>query len=277
MFSRTFIEKTLLDIGGMALDEEPSTENLWQLYVCQRPQLTASLSCKVKGVDRYESLVLNFNNSKFQQMLESSHGQLPKDSFGAISIKTDTDLETICHVVRLLISNLPEDFIADESHDFDPTLDKEDTEIDALAKQRRGQALYRQALEKLWSSRCAVTGISIPEVLRASHAKPWKDCLTGKERIDPYNGFLLTANLDALFDKFLISFSDEGQILIAPNLPLKDLEAMGITSDMRLRHISQRHLIYLAYHRRTFEEMQNISGVKRSCDVSRNSKVSHTQ
>lgn len=46
----------------------------------------------------------------------------------------------------------------------------------------------------------------------ASHAKPWAECANDAERLDVFNGFLLVANLNALFDRFLISFDDTGRL-----------------------------------------------------------------
>lgn len=252
MLSRTFVEKTLLDIGGMALDEEASSEVLWQLYTCRMPSLTASLRGTVGVMDNFQSITLEFHNSIIQRLLESSIKQIGRLNTKGIEIASDTELEELCTRIRETINQLPDDFDADESQEFDPALDKEDTETEALVKERRGQDKYRKRLEKLWDSRCAVTGVGIPEVLRASHAKPWHDCETGQERLDPYNGFLLTASLDALFDKFLISFDDDGHILISPRLSASDLKKMGITTGLQLRRIDRRHLPYLAYHRSIF-------------------------
>ena len=256
MLSRTFVEKTLLDIGGMALDEEASSENSWQLYACRMPRLTAFLRGTAGEMDNFQNITLKFHNSTIQQLLKSSVSQKNRVNTNGIEIASDTELEELCSRIREVVSHLPHDFDADESQEFDPALDKKDTESEALVKERRGQDKYRKRLEQLWDSRCAVTGVGIPEVLRASHAKPWKDCATGQERLDPYNGFLLNANLDALFDKFLISFDDDGHILISPRLSMSDLEIMGITADLRLRRIDRRHLPYLAYHRCVFTKSQ---------------------
>lgn len=57
--------------------------------------------------------------------------------------------------------------------------------------QRVGQDIFRQGLMECWESRCAITGLAIPELLRASHIKPWADCATDAERLDVYNGLLL--------------------------------------------------------------------------------------
>ena len=50
------------------------------------------------------------------------------------------------------------------------------TEAERLVVQRVGQDLYRRGLLDLWDGRCAITGLAVPALLRASHAKPWKDC-----------------------------------------------------------------------------------------------------
>lgn len=123
------------------------------------------------------------------------------------------------------------------------------TEVERLVRQRVGQEKYRKALLDYWDSACAVTGIKIPELLRASHTIPWVECGSDAERLDVYNGFLLIANLDALFDKFLISFADDGQIIFSNQVDIQSLKVIGITSELRLRRIDERHLKYLRKHR----------------------------
>jgi predicted restriction endonuclease len=97
-----------------------------------------------------------------------------------------------------------------------------------------------------------VTGIAVPEVLRASHAKPWAECVSDAERLDVFNGFLLSANLDVLFDRFLISFDDEGVLLTSESIPESERSALGLTLPARLRWVNDQHLPYLRYHRNQF-------------------------
>ena len=123
------------------------------------------------------------------------------------------------------------------------------TEVEAIIKRRVGQNVFRKALMDYWGGQCAVTGVSIPEVLRASHCKPWADCRSDAERLDVYNGLLLTANLDALFDKGLITFTDQGGIIISETLPATALPNLGVCKSLTLRRISTLHQPYLAYHR----------------------------
>lgn len=123
------------------------------------------------------------------------------------------------------------------------------TEVERLVRQRVGQKKFRDAMLDYWGGACAVTGVALPDVLRASHAKPWADCSMDAERLDVFNGFLLSANLDALFDRFLISFNREGGLLISPKLSIKELESLGVFPNMHLRWVTDLHQPYLEYHR----------------------------
>lgn len=126
------------------------------------------------------------------------------------------------------------------------------TEVERLVRQRVGQKKFREAMLDYWGGACSVTGVAIPEVLRASHAKPWAECASDAERLDVFNGFLLSANLDALFDRFLISFDEQGVLVLAPELEGKDLGPLGIVPGMRLRWDNVLHQPYLALHRARF-------------------------
>lgn len=78
-----------------------------------------------------------------------------------------------------------------------------------MVRQRIGQKTFRNALLNYWGDACAVKDIALPEVLRASHTKPWTDCFKDAERLDVFNGFILCANMDLLFDHCLITFDDK--------------------------------------------------------------------
>ncbi|MFM2199237.1 MAG: hypothetical protein RLZZ505_2669 [Verrucomicrobiota bacterium] len=125
------------------------------------------------------------------------------------------------------------------------------TEALRLTKQRIGQNLFRQALIKYWGGRCAVTGLDLPEILRASHSKPWADCHTDAERLDVFNGFLLAPDLDALFDRGLITFDNDGAIQLSSKVGNSQLTALRLAGfqTFRLRWITPNHLPYLVWHR----------------------------
>ena len=56
----------------------------------------------------------------------------------------------------------------------------------------------------------------------ASHIVPWRSS-NDKERLDKDNGILLSPLYDALFDKHLISFQDDGNIIISQGIIDKEL------------------------------------------------------
>ena len=129
--------------------------------------------------------------------------------------------------------------------------DVPETEKARLIRTRLGQGAFRSNLLKIWRNACAVTGCQINAVLRASHIKPWRDCENNNERLDPDNGLILSANLDTLFDRGLISFSDTGQMLIARNVSELDRKSLGLGKTLTIRP-SQRQKLYLRYHREKY-------------------------
>jgi predicted restriction endonuclease len=115
-------------------------------------------------------------------------------------------------------------------------------------RQRVGQDLYRAALMDYWNGRCAITGVSIPLFLRASHAKPWRDA-TDRERLDVHNGLLLVAHLDIAFDKGFISVADDGTVIVSPKLPNHEREVLGVDHALNVSGLRSEHAVYLAWHR----------------------------
>ncbi|MDD9855677.1 MAG: HNH endonuclease signature motif containing protein [Gammaproteobacteria bacterium] len=127
---------------------------------------------------------------------------------------------------------------------------KDETEKNAVVKARQGQGKFREELLKYWKNTCAVTGVNDEKMLRASHIKPWKDS-DNKDRLNPYNGLLLTPNLDALFDQGLITFGDDGKIRISTQITERNLERLSVDRSMSLRKIGEEHKKFLAHHRKS--------------------------
>lgn len=125
------------------------------------------------------------------------------------------------------------------------------TERQSVVRTRLGQHKYKVEQLDMWGGACAVTGITELSLLRASHAKPWSDpTMTDAERLDPANGLPLVVHLDALFDTGLISFDEDGVLLISSRLANEVVRLYGLNKDIRLRHkptLAQER--YLKYHR----------------------------
>jgi putative restriction endonuclease len=120
----------------------------------------------------------------------------------------------------------------------------------AIITKSRGiaQRLFRGNLLRLWQGSCAVTRVQEPRVLRSSHIKPWTDSNV-QEKVDHFNGLLLVPNLDALFNEGLISFRDDGRMLVSPDWRADDQRRMHITPDLHLRTVYPESVRYLEFHR----------------------------
>lgn len=116
-----------------------------------------------------------------------------------------------------------------------------------LVLSRRGQGVFR-ANVRLNGKACRCTGVTDPRLLVASHIKPWSKC-SDKEKLDGCNGLLLAPHVDRLFDRGLISFTDDGQIKISPRLPEKTLERWGLSAVTNVGSFTPEQSVYLAYHR----------------------------
>ncbi len=90
------------------------------------------------------------------------------------------------------------------------------TEMMVSAKARRGQSFFRQAVLNAYGSRCAVTGLSIRDLLVASHIIPWN--AAEEHRLDPQNGIALNALHDKAFDRGLITFDTELRLVCSKAL-----------------------------------------------------------
>lgn len=119
----------------------------------------------------------------------------------------------------------------------------------AIREARIGQGYFRQELITMWRA-CPVTGVRNPNLLIASHIKPWA-LSDDNERLDVFNGFLFSPHVDRLFDKGLIGFSNAGNILINPLLSSNDLKALNITPAISIS-IKQQNMPYLVAHRLLF-------------------------
>jgi len=123
-----------------------------------------------------------------------------------------------------------------------------DTETDQLTKRRIGQEIFRKSLLKYWNGKCAVTGITNRQLLRASHIVAWADCRSIEDKLDPYNGLLLSALWDCAFDIGLVSFSNSGLPLFSSKLRVKSKDILLAGQSDRIK-IDTKHIKFLKRHR----------------------------
>jgi predicted restriction endonuclease len=123
------------------------------------------------------------------------------------------------------------------------------TEAERLVVHRVGQEVFRDRLLDYWEGRCAVTGLGVPELLHASHIKPWADCASDAERLDVFNGILLAPHLDAAFDRGFITVADNGAVIVAGALDGAARRVLGVQEPLCVRNLAVGHRRYLPWHR----------------------------
>ena len=123
------------------------------------------------------------------------------------------------------------------------------TEAERWVVQRVGQNLFRAALLDFWQGRCCVTGLDVPELLRASHIKPWASCDSDDERLDVFNGLLLSPTMDALFDAGLMTLSEDGSVLLSSSLAAEAVATLVAQPPGPIKGLRPQHARYLRYHR----------------------------
>ena len=125
------------------------------------------------------------------------------------------------------------------------------TERKGLVTSRVGQGAYRKRIIHRWEYKCAVTNFDKLEILIASHIVPWSDS-DDNERLDVNNGLLLSPTYDALFDKHLITFENNGKIILSDAIESQAFEKIGVLGKEKINDLSEYNLAYLDRHRNRF-------------------------
>lgn len=90
------------------------------------------------------------------------------------------------------------------------------SEVARVARVRRVQAFFRDAVLVSYNNRCALSAIAMVELLNASHIIPWKDNVA--RRADPRNGIALNVLYDRAFDRGLITFDASLRVVLSRRL-----------------------------------------------------------
>lgn len=129
-----------------------------------------------------------------------------------------------------------------------------ETERKGLVTSRVGQGAYRKRIIHRWEYKCAVTSFDKLNILVASHIVPWSES-NDSERLDVHNGLLLSPNYDALFDRHLISFENNGKIILSDTIEYSAFEKIGVTGKEIIKKLSSYNHFYLERHRSTFNNV----------------------
>ena len=172
---------------------------------------------------------------------------VPSRAAGALSVSDVATLHRLLRRAFQLSRTLP-DALLRVFQDETANLPRA-TEAERSVVQRVGQDIFRRGLLEYCDGRCAITGLAVPELLRASHIKPWADCDSDTERLDVFNGLLLASHLDAAFDAGFITIAEDGAVLVSSTLPVEARSVLGLEKPLKVRGLHRAHERYLPSHR----------------------------
>lgn len=239
----TRLEKVAVDNG---FDRELPRDVGWLSFASTQVPLCLWLTAAADG-----RFVVAVSQQNVARAL-TDHGGSVDDSLpaGAQGARSVPDIPALHRLVRRafqLSKTLPDELL----HTFEKSTAAlpKTTEAERLIVQRVGQEIFRAGLIEYWDGRCAITGFSVVELLRASHIKPWAACDSDAERLDVFNGLLLAPSLDAAFDRGFITVSDGCDVLISDQLSTDDRRVLGLEVPLLVSRLDDGHRAYLRFHR----------------------------
>ena len=80
-------------------------------------------------------------------------------------------------------------------------------------KARMGQSFFRNSVLSAYNYRCCITGLSIPQLLVASHIVPWR--IDSANRLNPRNGLALSVLHHKAFDLGMITINEDMTVRVS--------------------------------------------------------------
>ena len=87
---------------------------------------------------------------------------------------------------------------------------------ETLTRVRVNQGFFRATVLAAYNGKCCITGLSVPQLLTASHIVPWS--VDVKNRANPQNGLCLNAIHDRAFDCGLLTITPNLKIRVSPQM-----------------------------------------------------------
>lgn len=113
------------------------------------------------------------------------------------------------------------------------------------------QTFFKDTQMHEFDHACPICHAKMPQMLIASHIKPFRDCAHIYETATHDNGLLLCRNHDFLFDQGYISFDDNGYLIISDALIEKDSEVkhFNLCEKLETKYLTENRIKFLKYHR----------------------------
>lgn len=120
-----------------------------------------------------------------------------------------------------------------------------------IRRARKGQGIYRDKMLQECPF-CPITMINDERLLIASHIKPWA-VSSDDEKLDPKNGFILSPLYDKLFDRGLMTFTEDRRIILSNWLSPKNKERLGVKDGqfIQMLPLDDARQSYMQFHRKS--------------------------
>ena len=117
-----------------------------------------------------------------------------------------------------------------------------------ISRAREGQGKYREKLLEQCRF-CPITMIADERLLIASHIKPWA-ASDDNEKIDPYNGYMLSPLYDKLFDRGFITFTENRHVILSEFISPFTWRQIGLKNDTFIKALpmDDKRIEYLQFH-----------------------------
>lgn len=137
-------------------------------------------------------------------------------------------------------------------------IEGKDSYIESVINMRNGeiQKIFKNNLNVEFNQKCALCNIKQKNLLIGSHILPYSKCKDKTDMINHYNGLLLCPNHDALFDKKLITFDEDGKIIISCKIDKNIYKDLNINPNMFLekKYLTSERIEFLKEHIKLFDK-----------------------
>ena len=118
----------------------------------------------------------------------------------------------------------------------------------SIRQAREGQGKYREQLLEQCRF-CPITMIADERLLIASHIKPWA-ASNDKEKVDPYNGYMLSPLYDKLFDRGFITFTEKRHVILSDFISPYTWKQIGLVNNTFIKALpmDDKRIEYLNFH-----------------------------
>ena len=130
----------------------------------------------------------------------------------------------------------------------EPVNKKDETKRQEIRRARYGQGKYREQLLEQCRY-CPFTMIADERLLIASHIKPWA-ASDDDEKIDPYNGYILSPLYDKLFDKGFITFTEDRRVILSDFISPYTWKQINLKNNTFIKpmQMDENRINYLNFH-----------------------------